>query len=55
MIYILKKGLASQGINNFSTLNFNDLNCHCIFNFPLAKPNLNFINVDKKYELLISS
>jgi hypothetical protein len=51
----LKKGLASQGINKFSTLNFNDLNCHCNFNFPLVKPNLKFINVDKNYELINKS
>lgn len=55
MIYILKKVYHSEGINKFSTLNFNDLNCHCNFNFPLAKPNLKFINVDKNSELIHKS
>jgi hypothetical protein len=50
-----KKGLVSQGINKFATLKFNDLNCHCNFNFPLVKPNLKFINVDKNYELINKS
>ena len=50
-----KKGIASQGINNFSTLNLNDLNCHCNFKFPLVKPNFNFFNVDKNYELINKS
>lgn len=44
-----------KGKNNFSTLNFNNLNCHCNFNFPLAKPNLKFINVDTNYQLINKS
>lgn len=44
-----------KGKNNFSTLNFNNLNCHCKFNFPLAKPNLKFINVDTNYQLINKS
>jgi len=44
-----------KGKNNFSTLNFNNSNLYCNYNFPLAKPNLKFINIEKNYELINKS
>jgi len=44
-----------KGKNNFSTLKFNNSNFYCNYNFPLAKPNLKFINVKKNYELINKS